>query len=416
MGNGLCLDICILCCEELKITSLCFADDLLILSNGDVNSVKVIKGIIKEFTEVSGLYLNMIKRVMFYSNDEERFGKLSDDDAIRLCILLSLEIWILETFERCESWWIKDPKVIPRALGWSKKSLFTRSDYSCLFAKVSSIGGTSDNSVKKKWLNDLVIMELNYRVFKLETIIQVLAHERNDRQRKLQFTDAFRCMTSDLSDSLNSMFNYLREEELRLCLEAEEMLRCEHEKLIIEDNRFRSDEANRLKLEEKNMLQLEEQKKNKRKEFMNSSHGKNILAKLAPGKRNQLGSSLEKINSKVSQPGQVKCKFPWNDDYTVDRNFWLKLVCLDPARKGWLTEELMCRCQPGQVKCKFPWNDDYTVDRNFWLKLVCLDPARKGWLTEEVNMDTPNQELIFYVYSCDELALIRCIFFVGYGV
>nr|GEY23499.1 phospholipase-like protein [Tanacetum cinerariifolium] len=60
------------------------------------------------------------------------------------------------------------------------------------------------------------------------------------------------------------------------------------------------------------MLQLVEQKKNKQKEFMNSSHG---------------------------QHGQVKCKFPWNDDYTVDRNFWLKLVCLDPVRKGWITEE-----------------------------------------------------------------------------
>ncbi|GKC22821.1 hypothetical protein Tco_1024971, partial [Tanacetum coccineum] len=180
---------------------------------------------------------------------------------------------------------------------------------------VSSIVGTSDNSVKKKWLNDLVIIELNFRVFKLETIIQVLAHERNDKQPKLQFTDAFRCMTSDLCDSLNSMFadliqqydldedisqDYLREEELRLCLEDEEMLHCEHEKLIVEENRFRLDESNRLRLEEANMLQLEEQKKKKRKKFMNSSHCKNILAKLTHAKRNQIGSSSENINSKVS--------------------------------------------------------------------------------------------------------------------
>ncbi|GJT74628.1 putative ribonuclease H-like domain-containing protein [Tanacetum coccineum] len=61
------------------------------------------------------------------------------------------------------------------------------------------------------------------------------------------------------------------------------------------------DEANKLRLEEENMLQLEEQKKNKRKEFMNSSHGKSILAKLAPEKRNQLGSSSKKINSKVEE-------------------------------------------------------------------------------------------------------------------
>nr|GEU88352.1 phospholipase-like protein [Tanacetum cinerariifolium] len=123
--------------------------------------------------------------------DEDIFCNLGDDDAIRLCLLLALEvifmgrlltfnvddalfslvenleawnlfpwdrnyvptytlsgfvfafqIWILETFERCESWWIKDPKVIPRALGWSKKSLFTRSDYPFLFAKESR--STSD--------------------------------------------------------------------------------------------------------------------------------------------------------------------------------------------------------------------------------------------------------------------------------
>nr|GFA23638.1 phospholipase-like protein [Tanacetum cinerariifolium] len=128
--------------------------------------------------------------------------------------------------------------------------------------------------------------------------------------------------------------DYLREEELRLCLEDEEMLRCEHEKLIVKENRFRLDEAN--------------------------SHDKNILAKLAPAKRNQFGSSSEKLNSKdisqvlhsmdtvwlsddierfLGQIGHVKCKFPWNDDYTIDRNFCMKLVYLDPARKGWLTEK-----------------------------------------------------------------------------
>ncbi|GJU59966.1 hypothetical protein Tco_1237732 [Tanacetum coccineum] len=126
---------------------------------------------------------------------------------------------------------------------------------------VSSIGGTTDNSVRKRWLNDLV-----------------LSHERSDRQAKLKLTDEFSSMTSDLCDLLNNMFadliepddpdeniaqDYLREEELRLCLEGEEKMHCEHQKLIVEENRIRLDEAKRLRLEEDNMLQLEQQKKNK---------------------------------------------------------------------------------------------------------------------------------------------------------
>ncbi|GJT48642.1 hypothetical protein Tco_0974799 [Tanacetum coccineum] len=105
---------------------------------------------------------------------------------------------------------------------------------------------------------------------------RVLAHERNNGQAKLQFNDEF---------------------------SKEDRLRCEHEKLIVEEKMFRLEEAKRLRLEEEKMLQLAEEKNKKRKEFMNSTHG------------------------------QVKCIFPWSDDYTVDRNFWRKLVCLDPARK-----------------------------------------------------------------------------------
>nr|GEY42023.1 phospholipase-like protein [Tanacetum cinerariifolium] len=123
---------------------------------------------------------------------------------------------------------------------------------------------------------------------------QVLSHERSDRQAKLKFTDEFLTMTSDLCDSLNSMFadlielantdenigqDYLREGELRLCLEGEEKMCCEHQKLIIEENRIRLDESKRLRLEEENILQLEPQKKNKQKEFMISNHCKKLLSK-----------------------------------------------------------------------------------------------------------------------------------------
>ncbi|GJV24201.1 phospholipase-like protein [Tanacetum coccineum] len=252
--------------------------------------------------------------------DEEMFGKLSDDDAICLCLLLALEVIFMErllTFnvddtlftlvENIEAW---------NSFPWGEhlwchlyneiKNLKERhgdehyygappiKEHHGLFETylsklekarkrgktgfmVSSIGGTTDNIVRKKWLNDLVIMELNFCLFKLETIIQVLAHERSDRQAKLKFTDEFSSMTSDLCDSLNNMFADL-----------------------IEPADLDEDIAQSIDTV-------------------------------------WLSDDIERF---LRQSGQIKCKFPWNDDYIVDRNFWLKLVCLDPTKKGWLTEEV----------------------------------------------------------------------------
>ena len=55
-------------CEILRITSLCFADDLMILCNGDPQSVMVIKQALDEFSRCSGLHPNMGKSTLFYSN------------------------------------------------------------------------------------------------------------------------------------------------------------------------------------------------------------------------------------------------------------------------------------------------------------------------------------------------------------
>ncbi|GJR15175.1 hypothetical protein Tco_0797827 [Tanacetum coccineum] len=74
----------------------------------------------------------------------------------------------------------------------------------------------------------------------------------------------------DVELSVYELSDYLREEELRLCLEEEERLRYELEKLIVEEKMFRLEEANRLRLEEENMLQLAKENNKKKKEFMNS--------------------------------------------------------------------------------------------------------------------------------------------------
>ncbi|GJS98274.1 RNA-directed DNA polymerase, eukaryota, reverse transcriptase zinc-binding domain protein [Tanacetum coccineum] len=58
-------------CKEMKLTHLLFADDLLVLCHGDVNSVIVIKEALLEFSNSSGLKPNMEKSVVFFGSVKE---------------------------------------------------------------------------------------------------------------------------------------------------------------------------------------------------------------------------------------------------------------------------------------------------------------------------------------------------------
>ncbi|GJZ12614.1 leucine-rich repeat-containing protein [Tanacetum coccineum] len=55
-------------CEKVSLTDLCFADDLMIFSHGDLNSVKVIKSALDEFSRISGLKPSMEKSMVFFGN------------------------------------------------------------------------------------------------------------------------------------------------------------------------------------------------------------------------------------------------------------------------------------------------------------------------------------------------------------
>ncbi|GJV39213.1 RNA-directed DNA polymerase, eukaryota, reverse transcriptase zinc-binding domain protein [Tanacetum coccineum] len=49
-------------CKDMKLTYLCFTDDLLVLCHGDSGFVEVVKKSLDEYSQVSGLHPNMIKR------------------------------------------------------------------------------------------------------------------------------------------------------------------------------------------------------------------------------------------------------------------------------------------------------------------------------------------------------------------
>ncbi|GKC69484.1 RNA-directed DNA polymerase, eukaryota, reverse transcriptase zinc-binding domain protein [Tanacetum coccineum] len=61
-------------CKEIKLTNLCFADDLLVVCNGDKDSLEVVKSSLNEFSLVSGLFPNLSKSTIFFGsiNEKER--------------------------------------------------------------------------------------------------------------------------------------------------------------------------------------------------------------------------------------------------------------------------------------------------------------------------------------------------------
>ncbi|GJT42020.1 phospholipase-like protein [Tanacetum coccineum] len=169
--------------------------------------------------------------------DEETFRKLCDQDSIRLCLILALEVifmgrlltcpvddtlfWLVENLEdwNCFSWdehiWthlydeiknVIEKHIDEHCFGMKKDRMFgslshlkdvivgglkiqklyqehllekSRKRAHSSFRASSSVCTTNIIS-PKKWLKGEVICELNVRVFKLETIIQVLARERNE--------------------------------------------------------------------------------------------------------------------------------------------------------------------------------------------------------------------------------------------
>ncbi|GKC53019.1 hypothetical protein Tco_1075764 [Tanacetum coccineum] len=255
--------------------------------------------------------------------DEETFRKLCDQDSIRKpfkdILFGSLSHLkdesttttdIRPTIAEYESsWWIRNH------LEKSRKRAHSS-------FRVSSSVCTTDIISPKKWLWDEVICELNVRVFKLETIIQVLARERNEEYGALHFNEEF-------------------SNELILCLEDEEMMLLEQEKNIIEEQRFRVEEAKRMSVLGK------------------LTHSKRNHVDIVPGKTNQTVSwvKINKHCQNVKDPSLLdllKKVKPWVEDL-------LRLFhSLDTV---WLTLDIeRFLSQQGHVKCKFPWSDDYTVD------------------------------------------------------
>lgn len=53
-------------CQKVGVIHLCFADDLLLFSRGDLTSVKLLHGVFQDFSAVSGLRANLGKSQVYF--------------------------------------------------------------------------------------------------------------------------------------------------------------------------------------------------------------------------------------------------------------------------------------------------------------------------------------------------------------
>nr|GEU73927.1 phospholipase-like protein [Tanacetum cinerariifolium] len=135
--------------------------------------------------------------------DEEIFGKLSDDDAIRLCLLLALEVifmgrlltlnvddTLFSLVENIKAW---------NSFPWGEHL------WCHLYDEIKNLKERHGDENYYGLFKDLNYVP-TYTLTGFEFALKVFSHERSDRPAKLKFTDEFSSMTSDLCDSLNSMF------------------------------------------------------------------------------------------------------------------------------------------------------------------------------------------------------------------
>ncbi|GJT51345.1 phospholipase-like protein [Tanacetum coccineum] len=243
--------------------------------------------------------------------DEEYFSKLCDADAIRVCLLLCLEVIFMGRFlvtgvddtlmrlvDSLESWnafpwgehiWMHLYDEIMNVAFKDLSPIFdliptlaegtnlNGGQVPMIFCKLCRLISTANTNVPRSnisSLKDSIIKELNSCIFKLEAIIQVLGRERNGNVvEKLQFSGDFCHVSVEFCNELNQAFVKLFEssiiDNVGTPLDADTQVEFgETEDYLVEEEFIRRlEEQERLLLEEESLneeeirVRLEEQKR-----------------------------------------------------------------------------------------------------------------------------------------------------------
>ncbi|GJX36346.1 phospholipase-like protein [Tanacetum coccineum] len=369
--------------------------------------------------------------------DEQLFNELSDEDVVRVCLLISLEVifmgrllvdviedshmrlvenieewnvfpwgvhmeaivWILESCEQSRLWWNKEQNVIPRALGWSRKEVFNRSDYNLLFRKVNVDLTATIFELKSDWYiefrdffmvyiprnapikyNDLYedYFKKLFAARKQEKIYtkdlpMVFGRERTDVSlENLDFRQYFLNMGEDLCAELKNDFNELVGSPLYGIFPS------------IQDNNFddnvikvfvkRLKEEVMLRVEKEKLVNYEREKNKRRHALMNSDHWKASTSRISNCKRSQRSSDFSSYYWGSSYAIAAKDR-DYNNLSDQDMTQFLKDVkpwAEELSRPNRATDRVRITDdfdvflgRRGPLRCKFPWCRDVWVDRIF---------------------------------------------------
>ncbi|GJR67455.1 hypothetical protein Tco_0013520 [Tanacetum coccineum] len=251
--------------------------------------------------------------------DEKLFGDLSNEDVVRVCLLLSLEIWILESCEQSILWWNKEPNVIPRALTWLMKEIFNRSDYIINwqlkeFKVITDLTATI-SELKSDWYNNfrdffMVYLPRNppsiYNDLYEDYLNKLSASRKRAKIATKDLPIIPRCDSTEVNVIIicitlinGNIFKhidwtqeYLIQEEIRLGAEQEESWRLQEQKMMVEVFVKRLKEEVMLRVEKEKLVNYEKEKHKRRHALMNSDHWKASTSRISNHKKSQCSSDF----------------------------------------------------------------------------------------------------------------------------
>ncbi|PWA89913.1 phospholipase-like protein [Artemisia annua] len=251
----------------------------------------------------------------------------------------AFKIWILESFETSNRWWNKLEDVIPRGVAWSKKGVFTRSDYRLLFCKVLAYERTCGYRAKLDFSESF--SHLNYEFREnlqsefFELVDSLISASRSSQNGGESYDDI--------------VHEYLLEEELSMRKQQEEKWIMEEQKrmeMVFHDALI---EETKRRMEREEQLKIARDKKNKRtptfgccrQPDMNNEHlhlgvvvNQICLRNLNMfnlGWRVKFSTEYDEFLGKL---GPLRCTFPWSKEPHIE--LWVEyMLHFRPAEADW---------------------------------------------------------------------------------